>query len=91
MPDVVQAMFPWLPMRAAMQTQFDSVTKIRKYYGPLLQSHGTGDRLLPYSMGQELFVAANQPKKFISIPGADHQDPQTPEYYEALNEFLDSL
>jgi hypothetical protein len=91
MPAVAQAMFPWLPMRAVMQTRFDSIAKIRRYHGPLLQSHGTGDRLLPYSMGEELFDAANQPKKFVSIPGGDHQDPQTPVYYEALDAFLGSL
>ena len=91
MPEVGHAMFPWLPMRTIMQTQFDSISKIRDYHGPLLQSHGTGDRLLPYNMGLQLFEAANEPKKFVSIPGGDHQDPQTPEYYAALDEFLDSL
>jgi hypothetical protein len=91
MPEVGHAMFPWLPMRTIMQTQFDSITKIREYHGPLLQSHGTGDHLLPYGMGLQLFEAANEPKKFVSIPGGDHQDPQTPEYYAALDEFLDAL
>jgi uncharacterized protein len=91
MPAVGHAMFPLLPMRSVMQTQFDSLSKIKKYHGPLLQSHGTGDRLLPYAMGRELFNAANAPKKFIAIPNGDHQDPQTPEYYAALDAFLDSL
>jgi fermentation-respiration switch protein FrsA (DUF1100 family) len=91
MPEVGHAMFPWLPMRTIMQTQFDSLSKIHEYHGPLLQSHGTADRLLPYGMGLQLFEAANQPKKFISIPGGDHQDPQTPEYYAALDAFLDAL
>jgi hypothetical protein len=91
MPEVGHAMFPWLPMRSIMQTQFDSITKIKKYHGPLLQSHGTADRLLPYAMGQALFAAANEPKKFVAIPGGDHQDPQTPEFYAALDAFLDSL
>jgi fermentation-respiration switch protein FrsA (DUF1100 family) len=91
MPEVGHAMFPWLPMRTVMQTRFNSIKKIRKYHGPLLQSHGTADRLLPYSMGLQLFQAANEPKKFVSIPGGDHQDPQTPEYYAALDAFLDSL
>jgi len=91
MPEVGRAMFPWLPMRSIMQTQFDSITKIKKYHGPLLQSHGTADRLLPYAMGRQLFEAANEPKTFVPIPRGDHQDPQTPEYYAALDVFLDSL
>jgi len=28
-PDVAQAMFAWLPMRAVMQTHFDAINKIR--------------------------------------------------------------
>jgi uncharacterized protein len=91
MPEVGHAMFPWLPMRTVMQTQFDSIHKIRKYRGPLLESHGTGDRLLPYAMGLQLFEAANEPKKFVAIPGGDHQDPQSPEYYAALDAFFASL
>jgi fermentation-respiration switch protein FrsA (DUF1100 family) len=91
MPAVGHAMFPWLPMQSVMQTQFDSLSKIKKYHGPLLQSHGSGDRLLPYAMGQELFDAANPPKKFVTIPNGDHQDPQTPEYYAAFDAFLNSL
>ena len=74
-----------------MQTQFNSLAKIGNYHGPLLQSHGTADRLIPYAMGQQLFAAANEPKQFIAIPGGDHNDPQTDAYYAALFEFLGRL
>ena len=60
-----------------MQTQLNSAAKIANYHGPLLQSHGTADRLIPYAIGCRLFDAANQPKRFIPIPGGDHNDPQT--------------
>ena len=68
---------PWLPVRSLMRTQFNSLAKIRNYHGPLLQSHGTADRLIPFAMGRQLFEAANEPKQFIAIPGGDHNDPQT--------------
>jgi fermentation-respiration switch protein FrsA (DUF1100 family) len=35
-------------------------------------------------MGRQLFEAANEPKQFVAIPGGDHNDPQTDEYYAAL-------
>ena len=70
-----------------MQTQFNSLAKISRYHGPLLQSHGTADRLIPFEMGRQLFAAANEPKRFVAIPGGDHNDPQTDEYYAALFEF----
>ncbi len=91
MPEVGHAALPWLPVRAVMQTQFNSLAKISRYHGPLLQSHGTADRLIPFEMGRQLFAAANEPKRFVAIPGGDHNDPQTDEYYAALFEFLGRL
>ena len=84
MPEVAHTMLPYLPVRLVMRTQFNSLAKIAKYHGPLLQSHGTADRLIPYAMGQQLFAAANEPKQFIAIPGGDHNDPPSDVYYAAL-------
>ena len=91
LPDVAQTMFPLLPVRLVMQTKFNSAAKIANYHGPLLQSHGTADRLIPYRIGCKLFDAANQPKQFVPIPGGDHNDPQTEEFYRVLSAFLDRL
>jgi fermentation-respiration switch protein FrsA (DUF1100 family) len=91
MPEVGHVAVPWLPVRAMMQTEFNSVAKIGQYHGPFLQSHGTADQLIPFVMGQRLHRAANEPKQFVSIPGGDHNDPQTDEYYRVLTAFLDRL
>ncbi len=91
MPDVGHAAMPWLPVRTLMRTQFHSLAKIGNYHGPLLQSHGTADRLIPFAIGQLLFEAANQPKQFVTIARGDHNDPQTEEYYAALFAFLSGL
>ena len=91
MPEVGHATLPWLPVRTLMQTQLNSLAKIGNYHGPLLQSHGTADRLIPYAMGRQLFAAANKPKQFVVIPGGDHNDPQSDAYYAALFEFLGRL
>ena len=91
MPEVAQSMFPHLPVHWMMQTKFDSRAKIGKYHGPLLQSHGTADRLISYGIGRRLFDAANEPKQFVSIPGGDHNDPQNEEYYRALTAFLERV
>ncbi|MFZ1936829.1 MAG: alpha/beta hydrolase [Thermoguttaceae bacterium] len=90
LPDVAQTMFPLLPVRLLMQTRLNSEKKIANYHGPLLQSHGTADRLIPYAIGRRLFDAANQPKQFVPIANGDHNDPQDEEYYQALSVFLDT-
>jgi len=90
-PDIAAYHYPWLPVRLLVRTQLNSLAKIPAYHGPLLQSHGDADTIIPYHLGQRLFEAANQPKRFVILPGADHNDPQPREYYEELIRFLDGL
>jgi fermentation-respiration switch protein FrsA (DUF1100 family) len=89
--DVAAYHYPWLPVRWALRTRLDSLGKIAAYHGPLLQSHGTADTIVPYRLGRRLFEAANQPKRFVTLPDLDHNDPQPAEYYRALIRFLDDL
>ena len=89
--DVAAYHFPWLPVRWAMRSRFDSEAKIGSYHGPLLQSHGDVDGVVPLRFGRRLFEAANEPKQFLLYPGHDHNDPMPPEYYDALAAFLDGV
>ncbi len=90
-PDVAAKLYPLLPVRLLMRSKFDSAAKIGDYSGPLLQSHGDADRVVPYELGRRLHAAANDPKQFVVIPGGDHNSPQTDEYYDRLIAFLGSL
>ena len=90
-PDMAAHHYWWLPVRPLMRTRLDSAAKIADYHGPLLQSHGDADTIVPIRLGRRLFEAANEPKEFFPIPGGDHDDHQPWEYYEKLTEFLDSL
>jgi hypothetical protein len=49
------------------------------------------DGVIPFRLAQRLFEAANEPKKFVAIPGGDHNDPPAIEYLQALDHFLGSL
>jgi len=60
------------------------------YRGPLLQSHGNRDDLVPWENGRRLFEAGGGPKRWVAIPGGDH-DPPSPECYDKLKAFLDRL
>ena len=89
MPELGELKMPWLSPRKVMKTQLNSLAKIGNYHGPLLQSHGTADQLIPYAMGRQLFEAAKEPKRFIPVPNGDHNCPQTAEYLTALSECLE--
>ncbi len=91
LPDAAGYHYPWLPVHWLMRNRLDSARKIQRYRGPLLQSHGDADSVVPYELGRELHALANELKRFLTIAGGDHNDPPTVEFYEAVDQFLDTL
>ncbi len=69
----------------------NSIRMIPKYRGPLLQSHGKYDRIIPIALGRRLFEMAMGEKHFFPIPEAGHNDWQTPAYFVQLDRFLEQL
>lgn len=85
--DVADVHYPklsWLVPR----NKLDSTGQIIRYRGPLLQSHGNRDRTIPFSSGVKLFRAANEPKQFVTIENADHNNWLTNVYLKELNDFI---
>ena len=72
--DVARVAYPFLPVQFVLRTKFDSFEKIRSIHLPLLSSHGDRDSIIPISLGRKLYDAANQPKRFYLVKGADHND-----------------
>jgi len=91
LPDVGAHHFRWIPTHVLMSLRLDSLSRIEQYRGPLLQSHGNADRVIPYELGVRLFEAAPGPKRFVTIANGAHNDPQPESYHVALDEFLAAL
>ncbi len=53
---------------------YDSIGKIPALRAPLLVMHGDQDRIIDPAQGRELYAAAAEPKEFLMVPGAGHQD-----------------
>lgn len=88
--DMAKEIFPWVP-RFLVSRSYDSSEKIGRYGGPLLQSHGDCDTIVPMRLGRELFDKASGKKTFYTVEGGNHNDMQPPEYYERMAVFLDEL
>ncbi len=91
--DMGRRMVPFLPVNWMLKERLPSVEKISRFTGPVFISHGEGDQVIPYTQGQRLFEAANEPKTFYTPPaGLDyHSAPHGTEHREKLREFVDSL
>jgi fermentation-respiration switch protein FrsA (DUF1100 family) len=57
-------------------------------HAPVLMTHGTADRTVPFSHGERLFAAANEPKQFIRMEGEGHHPPGDVAFFDALRQFL---
>lgn len=91
LPDVAAFFYPFLPVRMVMRNRLDSLSKIADYRGPLVHCHGDIDEIIPFEMGRRLFTAANEPKRFVALPGVGHNDPLPEAWDAAIDEFLERL
>jgi uncharacterized protein len=89
--DIAKVHFPSALAGIVDARTLDSMTQIGRYSGPLLQSHGDADRVIPFELGQKLFGAANEPKTFYTVPNANHDNWLTSEYVSELVGFISKL
>ena len=54
--------------------KYNNLERIKKIHTPVLIMHGTKDKVIPFWHGEKLYENANQPKKFIPITGAGHNN-----------------
>ncbi|MFA6169034.1 MAG: alpha/beta fold hydrolase [Gemmatimonadaceae bacterium] len=81
----------FLPVDLILTQEFDTLSKLPKLRIPLLVVHGTGDRIVPFEMGERLFRAATGPKRFIRVEGGSHHNLSSvanDQYREALRELF---
>ncbi len=74
-----------------VKSRFDSLQRIRDVHAPILIVHGTRDEVVPFRMGQQLFAAAPEPKRFYPIEGAGHNNLMErggENYLECLQRFV---
>jgi uncharacterized protein len=92
MPDAAATQYPWLPVRWVMDNRYDALSQIRHYKGPVMQSHGTDDAVVPMKLGRQLFNAApTETKRWLEHPKLGHNDVWPSSYYDELAEFLDDV
>ena len=89
--DVAAIQLPYIPARWLVRDRFDSLAKIGRNKAPLFIFHGADDMLIPLAVGRKLFEAAPEPKTWLTVDGAGHNDVQTPGAERAVLDFLDRL
>ena len=73
--DVGRLHYPWLPVARLLTDRYPSIDRVGKLGAPLLIIAGERDTIVPAKLSRRLYDAASEPKRFMLVPGADHNDP----------------
>ncbi len=74
--------------------RFATATFLDRARAPVLVIHGDADRIVPFSLGQQLFERIKGVKTFVRIPAGDHNDLQPADariYWSAVDSFTSAL
>jgi len=84
-----QRHYPFLPVRLLLKHPFDSLALAPAISAPLLAIVGERDGIIPPEHSRRLFDAWGGPKRWISIPGAGHNDLGAQrEFWAPISQFL---
>jgi pimeloyl-ACP methyl ester carboxylesterase len=84
--------YPYLPVGWLLRHRFDSIARAPGIRAPLLAIVGEGDRVIPPARSRRLHDAWGGPRRWVAIPGADHDDlGWRPGFWEPIRAFLDAL
>ena len=86
--DVASLTYWYLPVVWLMLDQFRSIDIIARAKAPILILHGTDDRIIPFTLGEQLYAAAPEPKRFVRIESGGHTRNLEQGGMEAVDEFL---
>ena len=89
--DVGAAAYPFVPVRWLMKDSWRSDRRIAQVKAPILVRHGERDWVVPIRFGERLFKLANEPKRFLRVPGAGHEDLDEHGGVDAVQKFLAGL
>jgi fermentation-respiration switch protein FrsA (DUF1100 family) len=73
--DVGRVHYGWLPIiDGLLRDRFASIERIAQVRCPVLVITGDRDTIVPAEQSRRLYAAASEPKRFVLIDGAGHND-----------------
>jgi hypothetical protein len=90
--DMSKSIYPAVPS-VLVRNIFDSKTKIRSISVPKLMMHSGEDEIVPFALGEKLFAAAAEPKRFVKLRGGHNSCflDDNARWREAIRNFMADL
>jgi fermentation-respiration switch protein FrsA (DUF1100 family) len=86
--------YPFLPVRWLLRDRYPSIDLIGRAGCPVLVIAGDRDGIIPAAHSRRLYDAAREPRRLVTIEGADHNDLELlagPALVNAVAEFLKTV
>ena len=80
--------YPFLPISILLWDRYQNVQRIGGIERPLLVVAGSADATVSFAQSQEVYGAASEPKQFLVIDGADHNDFELTASRELVDEIV---
>ncbi|WP_018877436.1 alpha/beta hydrolase [Thioalkalivibrio sp. ALE28] len=81
--------YPWLPVRALLRHEYDTLSRIEAITAPLLLAHSVDDEIVPFAHTERLYAAAGQARLLEMEGGHNEAFLATGDaYLEGLRAFL---
>ena len=91
---MARAHYPLPFAETLLENRLNALGQIVQVRVPILFFHGDKDRIVPIKLGRKLFEAAPNPKEFVVLPGAGHNDTYFvggPDYFKKIDSFFGNL
>lgn len=92
-PDMAQAVYPFLPARWLARIRYPTVEYVREIQAPVLVIHSEEDEIIPFAHGRAVHAAARDPKRLLRIRGGHNTGfLESDESYRAgIDDFLTGM
>ena len=91
--DMARRLYPFLPVRLITRLQYPVAHYAAQLNCPVLVVHSRHDEIIPFTMGQAIYAAVKQQKKFLELRG-DHNNGfliSQEDYIAGLKEFTQAI
>lgn len=88
--DMARRIYPFMPVRLITRLQYPVADYVAQLNCPVLVVHSRDDEIIPFAMGQAIYAAVKQQKKFLELRG-DHNNGfliSQGDYIVGLNDFI---
>lgn len=84
--DIAAHIYPLLPVKKIFRFDYSTISHLKKIRCPVLVIHSREEDYIPFSHGEKLFEAANEPKYFLEIKGTHGNN-----YIESKKDYLEGI